>query len=211
MTLAGNLFATGAVTITAAATIMVVQPRSSGLPSKGVSGDQSGSLSAARTATAGSTTTAITDTATTPWTASAYVGHVIEGTSGTNNGVRRIITANTNQTLTVDIAFPATMASQTFRILEPDTSMPIVTDYFFNHTAGAAAATLQVRGLVNGTLTTRAIAYYQPGAAATGLGSGTGCRLPGIPGGEITFLSGAAMTGSLTVSGYWANPNQSIA
>lgn len=207
MTLAGNLFATGAVTITAATTIMAVQPRSSGIPSKGVSGDQSGSLSAARTATAGSTTTAITDTATTPWTASAYVGHIVEGTSGTNNGVRRIITANTNQTLTVDIAFPATMASQTFRILEPSSDFQVVTDYAVSHTATAGLLTIKVRGLVNGTLTTREISYYNSFAATTGNPVVTGMRLPGIPGGELTITTSSAMTGNIAISGFWINGN----
>ena len=207
MRLAGHLFTTGQVTIPNNTTVSALTARSSGIVSRGVAFDQSGALAASRSATAGSSTTSIVDTATTPWTASAYVGHIVEGTSGTNLGVRRVITANTNQALTVDLAFPATMASQTFRILEPSNDMPVVTDFFVSHTATAGILRIKTRGLVNGTLTTRELAYYNSGAGTSGTSSGTGMCLPGIPGGELTLSNVTAMTGDITISGFWLNAN----
>lgn len=211
MTLAGNLFASGAVAASGGASVCVIQPRSSNIPSRGLAGAATNTQVTSRTSTAGSTATVITDAGTPGWVASDFIGHIIEGTSGANNGIRRVITANGIGSITVDCAFPAAMASMTFRILEPDTAMPIVTDWSFSHTATAAVGTLRIRGLVGSTLTTRDIAYYNPGAATSGTGGGTGMRCPGIAGGDVFFAAAGALAGNITVSGYWANPNQSIA
>lgn len=197
-------WSSGVTALAASTTVKTlgIAPRVSGQPSTGVAFNQGSDLAINRTAAAAFSTTTLVDSVATPWTASAYVGHVVAIVAGTGLGNVRVITANTNQALTVDVPFSTTPDGTTrFTIYAPSTYVPVITDYDMSHTATASSLTWQSVGLQNGVLTTRDLVFYP--SAATGTKFGTGACLVGIAGGDVRITPSAAAVGFHLTNGYW--------
>lgn len=187
--------------------VLVAAPKPNGVISTGVASDQSATLALNRTSTAASTTTSVVDSATTPWTASAYIGHIVVITSGALAGQSRLITANTNQALTVEPAFASDPDAITFDIRRPTEATAVIRGWMLNHLATAGVVRLESKGLVSGTMTTRILLAYNSIAATEGSQVVTGGSFLGVPGGDLRVICDAALTGDMTPDGYWITNN----
>jgi hypothetical protein len=187
----------------------IVQPRTDGPISTGLNGDQAAANAAIRSATAGSTTSTLVDSALTPWAGSgvnAYVGHIVEVFAGTNAGLSRTILSNTNQALTVDVEFPvANDATTRFNIKVPSRSTIVVKGWVFDHTAVAGSLRLESCGLVNGARVIRTILGYTDAAAAS-IDRLSGFSIVCIPGTDLrTTNVGANLDGTVTMDAYYVH------
>jgi hypothetical protein len=186
----------------------IIAPRIDGPISKGVAGTASQALATNRTPDAFSSTT-MNDNTVNPWTGISYVGHIVVITAGTAAGDVRLITANTADQITVDTDFSATPdATSRFDIREPSRITPIIRGWTLDHTAIASILRLRTKGLVNGTMTTRTLLMYNPGAATSGIGSASGYSFFAIPGGEVRAEPTVNnMAGTVTMDAFWVNDN----
>lgn len=186
----------------------VLDPLPLEIVSTGVAGNQSSALAISRTAAAAFTTTTLVDSTTTPWTASAYVGHIVRIVAGTGLGNVRLITANTNQALTVDIPFTATPDATTrFSIYQPSRAVPVITDMdLFDATGGGI--TIDSKALVDGVMTTRTMSIQI--SAAAELKTFHGVCFVGLVGGDIRLTANGAVTGNFYANGYRVNSPEMI-
>lgn len=184
----------------------IVSPRTDGPISTGVASDQSAALAVNRSATGASTATTLTDSIATPWTASAYIGHIVNIIAGTCSGQSRLITANTNQVLTVDVAFTGGPPDATtrFEIKAPSRSAVVVKGWTLDNTATAGTIRLESKGLLNGVMTTRTL-FGVIVAAAPAFDTKSGYSFVGLPGTDIRASPSAAMAGTVTMDAYYVH------
>lgn len=187
--------------VTSTTPVLFAQPQPSGIASKGINEDQAVSL-ASGTADAATSDASTISLAAPAWTVSAYVGHVVLITSGALIGQTRIITANTNQALTVDIAFSAQTDNMKFQILKPSTALPVVRGWSLEHTAVAGTMRMQSKGIVGTTLTTRNLISFV-NTATSGSQVVTAGSFLGLPGGDLRAVCSAASSCIATCDAYW--------
>lgn len=189
--------------LSAAADTRVWVPARSRELSQGATGAET-LANAAGTATAGTTTT-LTDGGKT-WTVNAYVGSVVRITGGTGAGQANYVVSNTATVLTSTALWrTAPDATSVYRIEAPTDELYVIKSIMLSHATTAGILTIAGRShasLGAAAVVTSQIWGYNSGASVAGNVPWAGTEIGAVRG-QIEVTASAAMTGQLTIEGYY--------